>query len=114
MARGPTVLTWCQRMIDPRNDGPFETWGTLQATLAPLLAYVGRYFLPWTDANTRALAAGEAEFTVDLPGGAYVQPPQKYHAKSLAVLRARRAQVSDPALEKILLRSGCAAWLEAT
>lgn len=113
-ARGPAVLDWCLRMIDPRNDGPFETWGTLEATLAPLLAYVGRYFLPWTDANTRALAAGEAEFTVDLPGGAYVQPPQKYHAKSLAVLRARRAQVSDPALEKILLRSGCAAWLEAT
>ena len=77
------------------------------------MAYIGRYFLPWTDANARALAAGQAEFTVDLPGGAYVQPPQKYHAKSLAVLRARRAQVADPSLEKILVRSGCAPWLDA-
>jgi glutathione S-transferase len=110
-ARGPAVLDWCLRMIDPRNDGPFETWGTLQSSLEPLLAYIGGYFLPWTDANARALAAGEAEFSVDLPGGAYVQPPQKYHAKSLAALRARRAQVSDPALEKILARSGCAVWL---
>jgi glutathione S-transferase len=112
-ARGPAVLDWCLRMIDPRNDGQFETWGTLEATLEPLLAYIGRYFLPWTDANARALAAGQETFTVDLPGGAYVQPPQKYHAKSLAALRARRAKVADPSLEKILVRSGCAPWLTA-
>ncbi len=106
------MVDWCLRMNDPRNDGPFETWGALEATLRPLLVYIGAYFLPWSDANSRALQAGEAQFSVDLPGGAYVQPPQKYHAKSLAALRARRAQVSDPALGKILADTGCAAWLE--
>ena len=112
-ARASKVLDWCYRMNEPRNDGPFETWESLAPTLTPLLAYVGRYFLPWTDANSRALQTGAAEFTVDLAGRAYVQPPQKYHAKSLAALRARRAGVSDARLTSILTDTGCARWLEA-
>jgi glutathione S-transferase len=111
-ARGPAVLDWCHRMMEPRDDGPFETWESLAPTLKPLLAYVGRYFLPWTAANARALEAGEAEFTVELPGGAYSQPPQKYHARSLGVLRARYAAVADNAgLRAILDEAGCTSWL---
>lgn len=111
-ARGPAVLDWCHRMMEPREDGPFETWETLAPTLKPLLAYIGRYFLPWTAANARALEAGEAEFTVDLPGGAYTQPPQKYHARSLGVLRARYAALADnAALKAILDEAGCTPWL---
>ena len=109
--RAPNVLDWCHRMVEPRDDGPFESWEALEPTLAPILAYVGRYFLPWSDANARALAEGAAEFSVELAGEAYVQPPQKYHAKSLAVLRARRAAVSDPRLAAILEGAGCAPWL---
>ncbi|MDP2259913.1 MAG: glutathione S-transferase [Caulobacter sp.] len=111
-ARGPAVLDWCHRMMEPRDDGPFETWESLAPTLKPLLAYVGRYFLPWTAANARALEAGEPEFTVDLPGGAYSQPPQKYHARSLGVLRARYAAVADNAALKVILdEAGCTPWL---
>lgn len=110
--RAPNVLDWCHRMIEPRDDGPFESWEALEPTLAPILAYVGRYFLPWSDANARALAEGAAEFSVELAGEAYVQPPQKYHAKSLAALRARRATVSDPRLAAILDGAGCGSWLE--
>jgi glutathione S-transferase len=111
-ARGPAVLDWCHRMMEPREDGPFETWESLAPTLKPLLAYIGRYFLPWTAANARALEAGEAEFTVDLPGGAYTQPPQKYHARSLGVLRARYAALADnAALRAILDEAGCTPWL---
>lgn len=110
--RGPAVLDWCHRMMEPRDDGPFETWDSLAPTLGPLLAYVGRYFLPWTDANARALETGETEFTVDLPGGAYSQPPQKYHARSLGVLRARYAGVADnAALAAILDEADCRRWL---
>lgn len=111
-ARASKVLDWCYRMNEPRNDGPFETWESLAPTMTPLLAYLGRYFLPWTDANSRALQTGAAEFTVDLAGRAYTQPPQKYHAKSLAALRARRAGVSDTRLTSILTDTGCARWLE--
>jgi glutathione S-transferase len=106
--RAPAVLDWCHRMLEPRDDGAFETWASLAPTLEPLLGYVGRYFLPWSEANAAALAAGETEFRVDLPGGAYVQAPQKYHAKSLAVLKARcAAAAGDVRLGAILARVGC-------
>jgi len=111
LARGPAVLTWCHRMMEPRDDGPFETWEALEPTLAPVLAYIGRYFLPWSQANSDALAAGQAEFSVDLAGRAYVQPPQKYHAKSLAVLKARYAQARTPRLAAILDAADCRRWL---
>ena len=106
--RAQNVLDWCYRMLDPRDEGPFEDWGSLAATLSPVITYVGRYFLPWSVANAAALAAGEAEFRVDLPGGAYVQSPQKYHAKSLAALKARYAAVPEKAkLDLILTETGC-------
>ncbi|MCG9915585.1 MAG: glutathione S-transferase family protein [Phenylobacterium sp.] len=110
-SRGPNTLAWCHRMLEPRNDGPFESWEALAPTLKPVLAYIGRYFLPWTTANATALAEGAESFTVDLAGKAYVQPPQKYHAKSLAIIRAKRAAVSDPELAAILAETGCEPWL---
>ncbi|HYD44547.1 MAG TPA: glutathione S-transferase family protein [Phenylobacterium sp.] len=113
-SRAPNVLGWCQRMLEPRNDGPFEDWASLASTMAPLIAYVGRYFLPWSTANAKALAEGAEAFTVDLPGGAYVQPPQKYHAKSLAVLRAKYAAAkAAPGLAAILAEAGCTPHLAA-
>jgi glutathione S-transferase len=106
--RARNTLDWCYRMLEPRDDGPFEGWAALAPTLSPLLAYIGRYFLPWSQANADALAIGAAEFTIDLPGGAYVQPPQKYHAKSLAALKARYAAAPDKAaLDPILAEAGC-------
>ncbi len=114
-ARGPAVLDWCHRMLEPRLDGDFETWDSLQPTLAPLLAYVGRYFLPWTSANAAALQAGEPEFAVRLGEDTYVQPPQKYHAKSLAALRARYAAVADNVrLAAILDDADARRWLVAS
>jgi glutathione S-transferase len=110
-SRGPNTLAWCHRMLEPRNDGPFESWESLAPTLKPVLAYIGRYFLPWTVANAKALAEGAESFSVDLAGKAYVQPPQKYHAKSLAVIRAKRAAVSDPKLAAILAEAGCEPYL---
>jgi glutathione S-transferase len=107
-ARGTHILDWCLRMNEPRNDGAFETWQILAPTLRPLLDYIGRYFLPWTVANAQALQAGETTFSVDLAGKPYVQPPQKYHAKSLAALREKyRAASGNAALNDILTTSDC-------
>ena len=111
-ARGPHVLDWCFRMNEPRNDGPFEDWVALKPTLEPLLAYIGRYFLPWTAANAKALAEGQTEFSVALAGKAYAQPPQKYHAKSLGVLKQKYAGVADKSkLDPILKTTGCLDYL---
>ena len=111
-ARGPKVLDWCFRMIEPRNGGAFEEWSALKPTLAPLLAYIGKYFLPWSQANAAALAAGEKEFSIVLAGKTYTQPPQKYHAKSLqAIQTAFRAVPDKNKLNAILSDADCLSYL---
>jgi glutathione S-transferase len=107
--RAPRVLAWIERMLDPGADGEFERWESLAPTLEPLLEReVAALFLPWSLANARALAAGEGEFAVELEGRPFTQQTQKYHAKSLAALRARYAAVSDRSrLDPILERTGC-------
>ena len=110
--RAPRVMAWVERMLDPAAEGPFEPWEALAPTLEPLLhEEVAGRFLPWSDANAQALAAGQSEFTVLLDSRPFTQQPQKYHAKSLGVLRERHRPVAgDPALRAVLERTGCLAW----
>jgi glutathione S-transferase len=85
----PNLLAWCLRMQDPQDRGSLETWEELSPTLKPILSNIASYFLPWSLANAKALINGEEEFSVDLAGKVYTQQPQKYHAKSLNVLRQK-------------------------
>ena len=115
-ARAPRTLAWIARMLEPSASGGFEPWSALEPTLTPLLRdEIGALFLPWSDANARALTAGAKTFTVTLDGTAFTQETQKYHAKSLAALRARYAQVADRHhLDALLSAAGCARWLTAS
>ena len=113
-ARYINVLDWCYRMIEPRNDGPFETWESLKPTLMPLLENAGSHFLPWSAANAAALEKGAESFSVDLGGQTYTQGPQKYHAKSLKVLREKYAAVAERSrLDPILEATGCLTYLRS-
>ncbi|MFI5394348.1 MAG: glutathione S-transferase family protein [Candidatus Binatia bacterium] len=114
-ASAPNVLAWIQRMLDPIKDGGFETWDALKPTLTALLKdEIGAIFFPWTIANAKALAAGQKEFSMTLAGKPYTQETQKYHAKSLAVLRTRYAAVADrSALDAVLKEAGCYEGLQA-
>jgi len=110
--RAPSVVAWVQRMLEPKAEGPFESWAALEPTLQPLLErQVGQLFLPWSDANARAIAEAAEEFSVELDGRVWQQKPQKYHAKSLAALRQRYAAQADPQLDRILEGAGCLRWL---
>ena len=113
--RAPHVVAWVERMLEPKAEGDFESWESLEPTLMPLLkAQLGDRFLPWSDANARALAEGPEEFSVELAGETFTQKPQKYHARSLKALRARYAAATDKsALDPILERAGCLDWLRA-
>ena len=113
-ARAPRVVAWAERMLSPGSDGPFETWETLAPTLTPLLRdEIGAVFLPWSAANAAALAAGRKDFTVALDGKPFGQQTQKYHARSLAALRARYAAVPDTSrLDPVLAATGCLGWLQ--
>jgi glutathione S-transferase len=112
-ARAPRVTAWADAMLDPRASGDFETWEALAPTLTPLLRdEVGATFLPWSTANAGALQQDAKEFTVELGGKPFSQQTQKYHARSLAALRARYATVADKRpLDPILESTGCLRWL---
>jgi glutathione S-transferase len=111
--RAPAVAAFALRMLEPEAEGPFEAREALLPTLLPLLErQVGRLFLPWSDANARAIAEGREEMRVELAGRPWTQKPQKYHAKSLAELRRRYAAVpGKDELDPILERAGCLRWL---
>lgn len=109
----PRVLDWIQRMLWPRIEGPFESWTTLQPTLMPILTQqVGAQFMTWTLANEKAIADGAEEFSVHLGDKVWIQKPQKYHARALAMLRAKYADVANKAaLDPVLDEAGCLSGL---
>ncbi len=111
----PSVTAWCERMLDPEAQGEFEAWEALEATLSPLLErQVGGLFLPWSDANARALEAGKEEFSVELACGTWTQKPQKYHARSLKAIRAKYdASPARAALDPVLEKLDCLRWLRS-
>ena len=113
VAKASNVVAWVQRMDNAESLGEFEPWDALESTLTPLLReQVAGMFLPWSVANAKALAAGEDEFDVTLKGRRWTQKPQKYHARSLAVLKTKYAACQDDArLDAVLTQTGCKAFL---
>ncbi|MDP1883191.1 MAG: glutathione S-transferase family protein [Bradyrhizobium sp.] len=111
----PHVLDWVHRMLWPRAEGPFESWTALAPTLMPILVrQVGKQFWPWTLANETALREAKEEFSVTLGDKVWTQKPQKYHARSLGMLRAKYAEVADKSsLDMVLAAAGCLAGLRA-
>ena len=103
---------WLERMVSPEARGPFESWSDVSATLVPLLEHqVGALFLPWSVANAAAIDEGLDEFSIDLNGREWTQKPQKYHARSLAALRARYAESQDESTDAVLEATGCLDYL---
>ncbi len=100
-------------VVTPEGEGVQDSTPILEPTLLPFLErQVGRLFLPWSVANAAAIAAGKEEFRVELDGRGWTQKPQKYHAKSLAALRAKYVAARGASgLEGILERAGCLAGL---
>ena len=109
----PHVLDWVHRMLWPKAESKFETWSALEPTLMPILTkQVGTQFMPWTCANEKALLEKQEEFNVTLGDNIWTQKPQKYHARSLGMLRAKYAGVADKAaLDPVLEAAGCLAGL---
>ncbi len=111
--RAPRTVAWIARMLDPRAEGEFEAWDALRTTLLPLVRdEIGAVFLPWSVANARALAAGEKTFAVALDGVRFSQETQKYHAKSLGVLRGKYAALGARGrVDAMLAETGALGYL---
>ena len=118
--QAPAVHAWVERMLDPQAapEGSWETWESLSATLFPLLKeQVGGLFLPWSDANARALAEQRQEFEVTLrqdgQAVSWRQQPQKYHARSLAAIRQKYADLDAGSwCRGVLAEADCDRWLQ--
>ena len=113
VARAGNVVAWVDRMQNPDNLGDFEGWTKLEPTLLPIMRdQVAGLFLPWSVANAKAIAEGADEFDIGLNGRRWTQKPQKYHARSLGVLRAKYAALAgDAALDAVLTDTGCKEYL---
>ncbi|MGY3448513.1 glutathione S-transferase family protein [Bradyrhizobium sp. USDA 4353] len=112
--RAPHVLAWIQRMLWPRAEGEFELWPELSLTLMPILTrQVGSLFMPWSLANEQAIKDGRDSFSVQLGDIVWTQKPQKYHARSLQMLRSKYAFLHDRSrLDVVLEEIGCLAGLQ--
>ena len=114
-SRAQHVMAWIQRMLFPQDLGEFEPLASLVDTLQPFMAsQLGQRYIPWAVANERAIGSADEQFTVQLKGQAWSQKPQKYHAKSLQILRDKYSASADRAsIDQALAQCGCEAdrWL---
>ena len=111
--KAPNVAAWAEQMQDPSAEGEFENWESLETTLLPFLqSEIGGLFLPWSDANAIALEQGKEKMSVTLEGKPFTQTAQKYHARSLGILRERYAGLSgNQLLDTVLAKAGCQQFL---
>ncbi|MEO2169068.1 MAG: glutathione S-transferase family protein [bacterium] len=108
--QAPKTAAWSERSLNPTAGGEYESAAALAPTLDPLLAGPVRFFLAWSNHNAKAIADGAEEFSFSLAGHDWWQTvggPQKYHAKSLKVLKQKYAEVSkNTELAAVLERDG--------
>jgi glutathione S-transferase len=107
--RGLAVVAWIERMLDPKNEGDFESLDSLDATLRPIFTReVGPRFLAWDGANAKALEAGDENTELEIDGQLYYQRTFKYPAQTLSILRRKfTAAEDDPRLTRFLEETGC-------
>jgi len=112
-ARGPKVVDWIQRMLEPKNAGDFETLASLAPTLQPIFSQeVGPRFLAWSNANAQAWQAGEKQTQLAMGGQSYFQKTFKYPALGFAIIKQKFAAAnSDPAIEDFLAKADCLKYL---
>jgi glutathione S-transferase len=114
-AEAPFTTAWTGFMADPKMGGPFETTAELADTLMPLLRQeITEVFLPWAIANARGVVDRAERFDVTLGGQSFPQAPQRYAAKSFALLLDKFAEYRDlPGVSDLLAAIGALDLLNA-
>jgi len=112
---GPAVVAWIERMLDPKVEGDFESFESLEPTLRPLYAReVGPRFLVWDAANADSWKAGRARTELAMDGRRHCQKTFKYPAQTLSILEQRfAAAAGSPGLRTFPDETGCLVHLES-
>ncbi len=112
----PRVVAWVDIVEDLSGLEPTtDDWLARDAfapALRPLLAEVGRVYVPFLLANAAAIARGAELVTCTIDGRRWEQRPFPYQAKCLAWLRASFAALAPPdraAAAAVLDGTGCEA-----
>ncbi len=111
---GPSVVAWIERMLDPKVEGDFEAFESLESTLRPLFAReIGPRFLAWDAANAVAWEHGNERTELEMEGQRYYQKTFKYPANTLSILRKKfEVAAGDARLRAFLDETGCLVHLE--
>jgi glutathione S-transferase len=100
--KGLGVLPYLQLLEDPSGAEPAElSLPLVGAATVELLGFAADIYLPYLQANERAVAANEPSFSFEVEGLRYVQAPFKYHAKCYRVLREKFAALEFPARDQV-------------
>ncbi|MEZ5938257.1 MAG: glutathione S-transferase N-terminal domain-containing protein [Hyphomonadaceae bacterium] len=104
-ARTRRVRAWIDRVEDLSGlDLARADWigaDEAKASLAPLLAEIGRVYVPFLLANAEAVASGQRSFEAEIDGRPWTQPTFPYQAKCLRWLREGYAALPDAARDEL-------------
>lgn len=99
----PFTVRWVTHMDDA--SGVEGDWrapdAPLPAAVPALLAMAGEVYLPFLEANAKALAAGAETFEMEVYGRPYAQGVFKYQAKCLENLRRAYADLPEAARARV-------------
>jgi glutathione S-transferase len=121
VAEAPRVIAWTQRMEDVSwlevDGGGWLTRDEAAELLAPILAEIGRVYVPFLLANGEAVQKALGEVECEIDGRAWVQRSFKYQAKCLGWLRQAYSALADSDREWVdatLAGTGCEALFESS
>lgn len=110
----PRAYAWTERLEDVSGlDVSEDDWIDLAsppATLAALLAEIGRVYAPFMVGNAAAVERGDELVECEVDGRPWLQEPFVYQAKCLRWLREAYAALDDEArirLDGVLAGTGC-------
>ena len=104
-------------MLNPKNEGDFEQWSSLENTMMPILiTEIAQVFMPWLSANNDAIQNGDDSLSLTINGNVFehkVTSVQKYHAKSFsALLEEYKTILNKTELDDVLKSVGLLKFLE--
>lgn len=117
--QAPHVYEWLARMWNAKAsklNGAFTPAGQVPDDWQPILADIGRCYLPYLNANARAFQSGQKAYAIDIEGTRYHLPVHRYRVWCLEKLQIRWADLAPEAREKvthILAKTNCLAELNA-
>jgi hypothetical protein len=99
LKNAPRIFAWCDNVedlsgLEPKEEDWME-FDSLPETLMAILGEIGRTYVPYLIANSKALDAGQEEWEAEIDGRIWSQGSFPYQAKCLAWIREEFSKLAD-------------------